>query len=170
MRRIGILAGLVLLVLPLATYAAPANLLDKTVTYSVTTTASWIRADGKNGTSSRITTATVYISSAGRIFARTVRQDANAREDKKKAPGENTLHFVGDKLIGTNQHVSGAAQTTISFDPVGKSCTASVLFGRDSGRPMIWKGADGNTYTGTGPWVASNVTCSIASGNAFAGQ
>jgi secreted trypsin-like serine protease len=170
MRRIGILVGLVLLVLPWATFAAPANLLNKTITCSATTTASWISADGQKGTSSRITTATVYISSAGRTFARTVRQDANASEDKKKAPGENTLRFVGDKLIGTSQHVSGAAQTTISFDPAGKSCTASALFGHDSGRPMVWKGADGNTYTGTGPWVASNVTCSIASGNAFAGQ
>lgn len=170
MRRIVILAGLVILVFPWAAFAAPANLLDKTITYSVTTTASWIRADGQKGTSSRITTVTVYISSAGRIFARTVRQDANASEDKKKAPGENNWHFVGDKLIGNSQHVSGAAQATISFDPAGKSCTANVLFGRDTGRPMVWNGADGNTYTGTGPWAASNIACSIASGNAFGGQ
>ena len=118
-----------------------------------------------------MTTTTIYISSAGRIFARRLRRDGGgATEDMKFAPVEHDWRFVGNKLIVNAGYVSGASLLTISFDPSGQSCTASVQFGRDAGRAMVWKGADGVTYTSTGPWVASNVTCSIASGNAFAGQ
>jgi len=155
---------------PSATFAAPANLLNKTITYSLTTTAPWIRADGKTGTGSRATSHTIYISSAGRIFVKKVRQDGRASELTAKAPGENNWRVVGDKLVGNGSYESGAAQSIISFDPSGQNCTATVQFGRDNGRAMSWKGLNGVTYTATSPWVASNISCSVASGNAFAGQ
>jgi hypothetical protein len=153
-----------------ATFAAPANLLDKTITFAMTTTAPWKTADGRTGTGSRITTTTVYISNAGRIFARRARQDSDASESKDFEPAANNWRFIGDKLTTSGTYVSGAYQTTLSFDPSGQSCTVEVHFGHEAGRAMTWKGANGITYTGTGPWVASNFRCSIASGNAFAGH
>jgi hypothetical protein len=113
---------------------------------------------------------TIYISSAGRIFAQRIRQDGDASENKSYEPGANTYRFVGDKIVGHAKYVSGASEMIISFDPSGQSCTASIQYGRDTGRAMIWKGANGITNTATGPWVVSNTTCSIASGNTFAGQ
>jgi hypothetical protein len=153
-----------------ATSAAPANLLNKTITFSLTTSASYTSSDGKSGAGSRATTNVLYISSAGRIFAKRVRQDGRASEFTARAPGEHTWRFVGDKLVGVGSYVSGASQSTISFDPSGQSCTATIQFGRDSGRAMSWKGVNGITYTATSPWVASNISCSVAPGNSFAGQ
>lgn len=156
-------------IVPSAASAAPANLLNKTITFSMTTSASWTSSDGKTGSGTRATTNTIYISSAGRIFAKRVRQEGRASEFAARAPGEHTWRFVGDKLVGVGSYVSGASQTTISFDPSGQSCTAAVQFGRDNGRAMSWKGVNGVTYTATSPWVGSNISCSVASGNAFAG-
>jgi hypothetical protein len=153
-----------------ATSAAPANLLNKTITFSMTTSASFTSSDGKSGSGTRATTHTVYISSAGRIFAKRVRQDGRATEFTARAPGEHSWRIVGDKLVGNSSYESGAAQSIISFDPSGQSCTATVQFGRDNGRAMSWKGVNGVTYTATSPWVASNISCSVASGNSFAGQ
>lgn len=170
MRLIGI-ALLLVFAAPSMTFATPANLIDKTVSVSMTTSAPWISSDGKTGFGSRNTTITIYISSAGRVFSRTVRNDGKAgvSATKERAPGESAWRVAGDKLVGNGSHVSGATQTTVSFDPSGQSCTATVLFGRDAGRALQWKGVDGITYTATGPWVASNLRCSVASGNAFAG-
>lgn len=169
MRFSAILFPLVLALVPATAFAVPANLMNKTITVSMTTTAPWV-ANGRTGTGSRRTFMTIYISSAGRIFSRKVRYDRNASQTMEGEPGVNTWRFVGDKLVGTSLYVSGAGQTTIDFDSSGQTCTASVKFGRDAGRPMTWKGVNGVTFTATGPWVVSNVTCSVASGNAFAGQ
>lgn len=150
-------------------FAAPASVMNKTITVATTTTTPWKTADGGTGSGSRVTTHTIYISSAGRVFARMTRQDRNRTASYNMAPGESTYRFAGDKLIGNVVYVSGASQMIISFDPSGQSCSATLQIGRDSGRPLSWKGNNGVTYTATGPSVVSNVTCSIAAGNAFAG-
>ena len=115
---------------------------------------------------------TVYISGAGRIFARVFRRDRDASATKEAGPGEsaNTLRFEGNRLVGIMQLVSGASQMVITWDSSGGSCNASIIAGRDSGRAIQWKGVNGKTYTATGPVQTSNISCSIAAGNAFAGQ
>ena|SRR5215813_10772286 len=149
--------------------AAPAALLNKSITVSYATTIPGKKADGTQVTGTRNSTRTIYISSAGRIFGRVARRDHNATETKEAGPGEsgNTLRFVGDKLVGFMQFPSGAVQMTISFDPSGQSCSASLVAGRDNGRPLRWKMVDGSIREATGPATFSNVSCSIASGNAF---
>jgi hypothetical protein len=77
------------------------------------------------------------------------------------------LRFAGDKLVGVMQFASGAVQMTISFDPSAQSCSASLVAGRDNGRALKWKMVDGSMRESTGPATFSNVSCSIAPGNAF---
>ncbi len=157
---------------PTLALAAPAELLNKTITVSYTTTIPGKSADGQAITGVRNAMRTIYISSAGRIFARVFRRDRDASATKEAGPGEtgNTLRFEGNKLIGVMQFVSGAVQMVITWDASGASCNATILAGRDNGRPIQWKGVNGKTFTATGPVQPSNVSCAIAAGNAFASQ
>ena len=156
---------------PLLAAAAPAELLNKTVTVSYTIT---IPAKGPNGvvrTGTRNATRTIYISSAGRAFGRVSRRDARGgSETKEAAPGErgNTLRFEGSRLVGVMPFVSGAAQMSITFGAGGQSCDAAITLGRDSGKALQWKGVNGATYVAVGQPSVSNVSCSIRAGNAFA--
>ncbi|MBI5320490.1 hypothetical protein [Bradyrhizobium sp.] len=151
--------------------AAPAALLNKSITVSYATTIPGKKADGTPVSGSRIAMRTIYVSSAGRLFGRVARRDGNAAETKEAGPGEagNNLRFAGDKIIGVMKFSSGAAQMTISVDPSGQSCSASIVAGRDNGHPIRWKGVDGTMREATGPVSFSNISCSIASGNAFGG-
>ena len=73
MRAIAILFLVALYLAPTEIFAAPANLLNKTITVSVTTTASFV-ANGRETTGRRQTTFTIYVSTQGRLFSRRVRQ------------------------------------------------------------------------------------------------
>jgi hypothetical protein len=151
--------------------AAPAGLLNKSITVSYAVTIPGKKADGSPVPGSRISTRTVYISSAGRIFARVSRRDGGAAETREAGPGESgqAFHFAGDKLVGVMQFASGASQMTISFDAAGQSCSAVIVAGRDNGRPIRWKGVDGTMNEASGPATFSNISCSISPGNAFGG-
>lgn len=151
--------------------AAPSSILNKSITVSYATTIPGKKADGTPVSGSRIATRTIYVSSTGRLFGRVARRDGNAAETKEAGPGEagNNLRFAGDKIVGVMQFSSGAAQMTISVDPSGQSCSASIVAGRDNGRPIRWKGVDGTMREATGPVSFSNVSCSIVPGNAFGG-
>jgi len=149
--------------------AAPAGLLNKTITVSYTITIPGKKADGTPVSGSRNAARTIYVSSAGRIFSRVSRRDGNASETRDAGPSEsgNTFRFAGDKLVGVLQLASGASQLTVSFDAGGQSCSAAVVTGRENGRPIKWKGVDGMMREATGHATASNVSCSITGGNAF---
>ena len=150
-------------------YAAPAALLNKSITVSYSTTISGTKADGSSVSGSRVSVRTIYVSSAGRVFARVYRRDGNLSEQKDRGPGDsgNSLRFAGDKLVGVMKFPSGAAQMTISFDAGGNSCSAAIVAGRENGRAIRWKGVDGTMREATGAPVFSNISCSISSGNAF---
>lgn len=169
MIRIGI--GLICVALyPVAVaYAAPAELLNKSVRVSFTTT---IPAKGPDGTIAprvRNNAFVIYIiSSAGRAFSRISRTDGNQSQTKEAAPGQNSYRFGGNKLVGVQTYASGAAQITVTFNSGGQSCNATFISGRDSGRVFRFKGVNGATYEATGPASWSNVSCSITGGNAFA--
>jgi hypothetical protein len=153
-----------------AAHAAPAELLNKTVTVSYAVTIPGIKADGSQVSGSRTATRTMYISSAGRIFGRVNRRDGRDTETKEKGPEGNGAHFAGNKLVGVMKFPSGAAQMTVSFDPGGQSCSATIFAGREGGQALRWKGVDGAMRQATGQATFSNVSCSITAGNAFAGQ
>jgi len=168
--RAGVIAGG--LACPAPAFAAPAELLNKTITVSYTTTIPGKSPDGRTISGVRNSVRTVYISGAGRIFARVFRRDRDASATKAAGPGEssNTFRFEGNRLVGVMQFVSGASQMVITWDSSGASCNAAIMAGRDSGRAIQWKGVNGQTYTATGPVQNSNISCSIAAGNAFASQ
>jgi hypothetical protein len=151
--------------------AAPAALMNKTITVSYATTIPGKKADGSPVSGSRASTRTIYISNAGRIFARVVRRDGRDMESKDAGPADagNTLRFAGDKLVGVMKFPSGAAQMTISFDAGGQSCSADIVAGRENGQALRWKGVDGMMREATGPATFSNISCSISAGNAFSG-
>ncbi len=155
-----------------AAHAGPAELLNKTVTVSYAVTIPGVKADGSQVSGSRAATRTIYISSAGRVFARVNRRDGRDTETKEAGPGDsaNTVRFAGNKLVGVMKFPSGAAQMTISFDPGGQSCNATIFAGREGGQALRWKGVDGAMRQATGQATFSNVSCSIAAGNAFGGQ
>jgi hypothetical protein len=151
--------------------AAPAALMNKSITVSYATTIPGKKADGSPVSGSRVSVRTIYISSAGRVFARVVRRDGNQSQTKDAAPSDagNTYRFAGDKLVGVMQFPSGAAQMTISFDAGGQSCSAAIVAGRENGHALKWKGVDGMMREATGAATFSNISCSISPGNAFSG-
>jgi hypothetical protein len=160
------------LIAPSPVVAAPAELLNKTVTVSYTVTIPTRRPDGTPFPGVRNATRTIYISSAGRAFGRVSRTDsARLSETREAAPGErgNTFRWGGARLIGTMPFASGAAQLTITFGSTGQSCEASIAVGREGGRALRWKGVNGSIYEATGPATVSDVRCAIRQGNAFAG-
>src|SRR5215471_18786360 len=152
--------------------AAPAELLNKTVSVSYTVTIPGRASDGTTTVGSRNATRTFYISSAGRVFGRVTRSDGRFAETRDAAPGDpaHNLHFDGNKLIGVMPFVRGAAQMMISFSPGGQTCDANIVIGREGGRTLSWKGVNGKTYEATGTASVSNVSCSIRPGNAFTGE
>jgi hypothetical protein len=80
-----------------------------------------------------------------------------------------SFRFEGNRLVGTCKLVGASAmQLVISFDPGFQSCTASVKFGRENGKPFQYTGIHGDTFTATEASTASTPTCSIREGNAFA--
>ena len=153
-------------------FAAPAELLNKTISVSYTVTIPARGQDGRISPGIRNATRTIYISSAGRAFARVGRTDVGRfSETKEAAPGErgNTLRWEGAKLIGVMPFISGAAQLTITFGSSGQSCDAVIAVGRENGKTLKWKGVNGATYEAIGPATVSNVSCAVRSGNAFSG-
>lgn len=152
--------------------AAPAELLNKTVSVSYTVTIPGRASDGTTTVGSRNATRTFYISSAGRVFGRVTRSDGRFAETREAAPGDpaHNLHFDGNKLIGVMPFVRGAAQMMVSFGPGGQTCDANIVIGREGSRTLSWIGVNGKTYEATGTGSVSNVSCSIRPGNAFMGE
>lgn len=137
MRLILGLIGAVLLP-AVAANAAPAELLNKSIHISFTTT---IPARAPDGRLSKTT---------------------------DRAPGENSYRFDGNRLVGVQTYASGAAQMVVTFGTGGQSCNVSFISGREQGKAFRFKGVSGVTYEAPGPASWSNVSCSISPGNAFA--
>jgi len=156
--RAGIGAALLLVASAVpAVAAAPPELLNKTVQVRYTVTMPGRGDDGSTVPGVRNTTRTIYISSAGRLFARRDRTDGGRAQNsdrKDGGPGEmiaSTLRLQGRRLVGNAPFISGAAHMEIDFDSSASSCTASLMMGRDSGRAIRWKGVNGVSYTQTAP-------------------
>jgi hypothetical protein len=152
-----------------AAHAAPEGMLNKSVTVAFTVTIPARGADGSTQANPRAVTRTIYISSQGRVFARADRRVGKNSQTTEKGPGEVGLRVSGNSITGVLPFPSGASQLTVNFDASFSSCTAQVIMGAERGKPIVYKGLNGMTYTQTGPVQVSSVSCSVRSGNAFAG-
>lgn len=152
-----------------AAHAAPEGMLNKTVTISFTVTIPARAPDGTTQANPRAITRTIYISSQGRVFARSDRSVGKKSETSERGPGEVGIRVSGNSLVGVLPFPSGASQLTVNFDASFSNCTAQVIIGAEPGKPIVYKGLDGKTYTQTGPKQVSSVSCSVRAGNAFAG-
>lgn len=151
-----------------AGHAAPQQALNKSVTVSFSITIPARGTDGSTQARPRAVTRTFYISSQGRVFARADRRVGKNQQRKDKGPGEAGIRLSGNSMVGVMPMPSGASQLTINFDPSFSSCTARLIVGAEGGKPIVYKGLNGMTYTQTGPVNVSGVSCSVSAGNAFA--
>jgi hypothetical protein len=174
--RAGLLmvASTVLLCSASPTLAAPAQLLNKTLSVSWTSSNLQRAPDGQEHGRQITVNKTIYISSAGRLFERSQRtSDTGMRGRKDLTPGDAQLNgqarglqFSGDRLIGNLAFASGAVQFVVSFSGGFTSCTVNVVQGRSGGNMRI-KGLDGRMYEILSR-TTSGQSCSIRDGNAFA--
>lgn len=150
-------------------HAAPQQLLNKSVVVSLSVLTPARSSDGLAVTSTpRAVTLTFYVSSQGRVFSR-LNQSVNRLADSTdRAPGEASVRISGNSLVGVWPLPSGAAQLTVNFDAAFSSCTARIIMGAERGKPIVFKGMDGRTFTQTGPPQVSGVSCAVRAGNAFA--
>jgi hypothetical protein len=154
--------------------AAPAQLLNKTLSVSWTTSSMQRAPDGREHGRQITVNKTIYISSAGRLFERSQRtSDGGMRGKADVAPGDGQmngqargLQFSGDRLIGSLAFASGAVQYVVNFSGGFTSCTVNVVQGRSGGNMRI-KGLDGRMYEILSTSV-SGQSCSIREGNALA--
>lgn len=157
-----------------ATAQAPKQLLNKSIFTSTTISIPGRGSDGSTSDRPRSIERVIYISSAGRVFAKVTRSVGKNQKQAERGPeqtgggGSGGLRFAGNRLTGVLQFQSGASLMNIDFDPSFQSCTVSVIMGRDSGKPIVWKGLNGITYTSTGAPVIGGHSCSIRDGNALA--
>jgi hypothetical protein len=153
-----------------AVAAAAPELLNKTIQVSFTLSTPVRRDNGQAFVGVINLMGTIYISSAGRAFARTVAMSGSHlnRNTLERAPGENTVQLQGRRLIAHFKLNSGALQTAIEVAPSASSCTAAVIVGREGRHSLRWKGVTGMMASAEGPMTVSNVACSVSTGNGVA--
>src|SRR5262245_43263030 len=157
---------------------APAALQGKSVivTWSEARTQ---RAVGEPGMRSVTVTAqlSAYVSTAGRVFARMFRTAAGTRlsrsGSREAAPGGSLTggagrtSFQGQQLIIDSRYESGARRIAVTFNAGFTTCSASIIQGKESGRPMVMT----STITGRRLEVQSiqvmSSNCRIQDGNVF---
>jgi len=173
MMRISVLL-LTLFCTPALAGVAPPQARNKTVRLSWTHSGMQRSDSGQEKSYSIAHTRTIYISSEGRMFAKASRNTRSHSKAGSLAPGESRgygggatgVTFEGNQLVGTQVHLSGAAQFRVTFDGSFASCTLKLIYGRAEGQ-MRAKGLDGQNYTMLSQ-SASGESCSVEAGNAFA--
>ena len=180
------ISGVYLLVMAEA-YAAPPQLLNKTVTMAFTGETTQRDPSGSVRQHATNIKYVVYISSAGRLFERSSRSagSTGGRGGMRSKTGENEpgagqtkggeargLRFEGNKLVAYRGYAgaggAGAARIVASFDSGYSSCTVDVSLGKEGG-VIKRKGLDGVVREFLS-FSATNKSCSIQEGNAFASQ
>jgi hypothetical protein len=160
---------------PACAAGAPPQLFNKTVTMSWTTSSTVTLANG--GPSRNVTNAntrTVYVSNAGRPFLRmnlasTRSRDSRSGDRGPEDTGRGSVRFEPGKLVGVETFTSGARQFIATFDAGYSSCTLNVVDAKAGSAAIMRRGPDGAMYKVENATTGSQ-SCSIQSGNAFAGQ
>jgi hypothetical protein len=128
--------------------------------------------DGASRAYNNINTRIVYISSAGRTFLRMSVRGGRAERSGERGPdgggAKGSVRIEGNRLIGTETFLSGARQYIATFDSSFTSCTLEVIDAKNGAAAIKRRGPDGRLYTVTAS--TGSPTCSVKSGNAFAGH
>lgn len=125
-------------------------------------------SDGSTINNPRGVNRVIYVSSQGRVFTRGQQNAGRNSQTRERGPGESNLQFSENRLVGVLPFISGASRLTISFDASFSSCSGEIITGAESGKPIVFTGLNGVTYTATGKPQVSAVSCSISEGNALA--
>lgn len=152
-----------------AAHAAPKQLLNKSVIVAWSDAVSQKNPDGQLINTSIGRQRIAYVSSAGRVFVRSINTDRNATMNREMAPGEQqgSLAFQGNAMVGHAVFSGFARRVLVTFDLSYSSCTATVTYGR-SGGPTTWKSFDQKRTFEVQSITAGSPSCSIREGNAAA--
>lgn len=151
--------------------AAAAGLLNKTIHIS------WFQqtpgvAVGANEDMSkgRSVAATLYVSGAGRVFAKVDGRTGQNTGERAIGPEGSTFRSEGTKLVGTLQSraSNGATRIVVSFDGGFQSCNVDVILASPGGKPLDWVALNGVRAVATGHPKISNQSCAVSNGNPFA--
>jgi hypothetical protein len=118
--------------------------------------------------------ALVYVSTTGRLFMRGTVSRGGLTAQRDRDPGASGADFqvrwAGNRLLMSGSFIKGAAQESVDFDADYRSCSLSVVMGKQNGEPIVWRSAlNGQVYQ----IISSNVvseSCDIRDGNALVGQ
>lgn len=168
MRMICLTASIIFALHASCAFAAPAGVLNKTITISFATTGMAKAPDGKSHGFTTKVSRIIYVSSAGRLFSRFRATNRGGDRSGEIAPGQGkgNFSFQGDKLVGVVPYEVGARQVTITFDTGYSSCSVNVIEGHTGG--VIRRKAPNDVMYELSGVTTTSPSCSIQSGNAFA--
>ena len=158
---------------PALSAGAPPQAMNKTITISFTASGMAKSPEGQVKGFSTQVSRIIYVSSAGRLFMRARASAGRHSRGGDFDPGDaqagkgGSFSFQGNRLVGVIPYGTGARQISVTFDSSFSSCTASVIEGH-SGGVIRRKGPNGILYEVSSA-TTSSPSCSIQSGNAFAG-
>lgn len=149
---------------------APAALLEKSVVVSYGYYIPGIAADNSRNSSGMAVAVTIYVSSAGRVFAKRTSGLSGFSNSSSVEPNSGNFHFEGTNLVGvlTKKSDTTAVQVRVSFDGAFQSCSVVARPMVVAGVERTWIGMDGRKFTAVGPPVISAESCSIRAGNSLA--
>ena len=150
--------------------ATPRQLFGKgiEIRYNVTGTAETPRGSRSGGSSVH---RTIYVSTTGRLFERTVWAKPGGTTVSDNIPGATNnrageargMSFRGNDLVAHIAYQSGAGQMTIHFDPTFSTCEGSVVFGSERGKAMARRvSGELRQFTSL---QASGMTCRVTPAN-----
>ncbi|MFM1814789.1 MAG: hypothetical protein RLZ98_1484 [Pseudomonadota bacterium] len=153
--------------------SAPSGLKGKTVTVNFTGTYSWRSGSGGSWQEiSKSHTKAFYVSSTGGIFMRTTSSGPRrtGSRDKVKRGNRGGVQWSGRTAVLTgNWGAGGAGRLIVSFSSNYSICSARVLVAKQVGSQSIGKKL---ITSGRRVEIRSakyhGVSCSVATGNAFA--
>jgi hypothetical protein len=164
--------------------AAPSALYNKSVMASWAE--SWDMTDVEGVSRHRVVhhNMGIYVSSAGRLFMQSSRvshnrgREVNAVARSRSPEGSmktsnaagvkgREVQMTGRSIVVVVKFDSGARRMEIKFDEGFRSCSVSVVYGKEDNAPAtVTRGMDGRLYM-TKTDVSSK-NCSVRDGNAFA--
>jgi hypothetical protein len=123
----------------------------------------------------------VYVSTAGRVFARTSAGATSGRRSVSGAAesvgttgtnfsgGAHNVQFQGNSIIMTGGFTASARRVMINFDNSFESCTAQAITAKEVGAKIaVWRGIGSGRLLEVESVSAGPASCSVRSGNVFA--